>query len=422
MHRSHIVFLIENTSFLKDRRVRQEALTLRRNGYDVSVVCPGGTGPDAAAHEIIDNIAIYRYWQPWQGRDFLSYLLEYGWAMICTLLIVGWIWVREDFDVLHAANPPDLFWLVALPFVGVGKQFVYDEHDLCPELLHSRVGHSVALRELFLLLERCSYWLADLVVVTNQSAYESALARGAKSEKLCIVRNGPDLDYFIDVKPRSELKGGAEHLALYVGTMAPQDGAERILSAAHHIVHTRGRRDVRFALLGSGECVPDLKAMAKTLEIEPYIDFLGWIDGSDLLSYYATADVCLAPEPPVEFNQRSSFIKLTEYMCYGKVTVSFDLLESRRTLGGSGIFVERDDLALFGDSILAILDAPGLRQRMGEIGAERLRRSFHWGPCSKVLMDAYEKVIWNREPLHMEIAGHSGQSNCSPEHMDHFNR
>jgi glycosyltransferase involved in cell wall biosynthesis len=391
---------------------------MRQHGSCVSVVCPKGTEPDEATFEMVDGIAIYRYWQPWQGRDVLSYLLEYGWAMVCTFLIVSWIWIREDFDVLHAANPPDLFWLVALPFVTVGKQFVYDEHDLCPELLMSRIGEEAALRRLYLFLERCSYWLADLVIVTNRSAYESALARGADPERTCVVRNGPDLGYFAEAEPRPELKGGARFLALYVGTMGPQDGADRILQAVQHIVYTRGRRDVKFALVGNGECVADLRVMASTLQIEPYVDFCGWVDGSELFTYLSTADVCLSPEPPVEFNQRSSFIKLTEYMRYGKVTVSFDLLESRRTLGSSGIFVDEDDTALFGDSVLSILGAPKLRRELGEIAADRLGKFFHWGPCSKVLLNAYDRVIWNKEPLHANESGLAGSSAYQSQRFD----
>jgi glycosyltransferase involved in cell wall biosynthesis len=399
MRRSHVVFLIENTAFLRDRRVRQEAAALLQHGCSVSVVCPGGRVRDEPSFQIVDQIRVHQYWQPWQGKHICGYVLEYSWALVWTILIVCGIWTKEGFDVLHAANPPDLLWIVALPFKLIGKKFVYDQHDLCPELLESRLGDGSALRSLFLLMERCSYSLANLVIVTNQSAHEIALARGASPERTVVVRNGPDLDYFVKVEANPELRRGARYLALYVGTMAPQDGVERILRAVHHIVYDRGRTDVHFALVGNGECLADLQTLASALRVESYVTFCGWLDDPALFTYLSTADVCLAPEPPLEFNQRSSFIKLTEYMCYGKATVSFDLLESRRTLGDSGVFVEQDDLSKFGDGILSILDAPEIRAKKGQIASKRLRENFHWGLYSQALLAAYQKEIWDGRPI-----------------------
>jgi glycosyltransferase involved in cell wall biosynthesis len=353
----------------------------------------------------MDGVRIYRYWQPWQGRTVPGYLLEYGWAIVWSFAIVCWIWVKEDFDVLHAANPPDLFWLIALPFTLIGKQFVFDQHDLCPELLASRRIKAAHLRGILFYFERCSYKLAKLVIVTNRSAYEIALARGAKKERLCIVRNGPDLDSFVDIEACPALKGGARYMALYVGTIGPQDGVDRIVKAAHHIVHERARRDVRFAILGDGDSVKDLQTLSHALKVEAYVQFCGWLNGTEFLTYLSTADVCLAPEPPEEFNQLSSFIKLTDYMCYSKITISFDLLESRHTLGPAGIFVERDDTALFGDAVLHALDDPIRRHELGRIAGARLRRSFHWGISRKVLLNAYDAVIWNGAALSANDAG-----------------
>jgi len=403
--RSRIIFLIENMSFPRDRRVKQEAAALRQQGCDVSVISPRGATHDEHSFEVIDGVRVYRYWQPWQGRSIAGYLLEYGWAMMWSFIIVCWIWAKEDFDVLHAANPPDLFWLIALPFTLLGKQFVFDQHDLCPELLASRRIKAAHLKGFLFSLERRSYKLANLVIVTNQSAYEIALQRGARKESLCIVRNGPDLDSFADVEACPALKGWARYMALYIGTIGPQDGVDLIVRAAHHIVHDRARRDIRFAILGDGDCVKDLQVLTRALKVEPYVQFCGWLNGTEFLSYISTADVCLAPEPSDEFNQRSSFMKLAEYMCYSKVTISFDLPESRRTLGPAGIFVERDDAAHFGDAVLQALDDPERRHRLGRIAAARLRRSFHWGISRKVLLNAYEAVIWNRSALAANNAG-----------------
>jgi glycosyltransferase involved in cell wall biosynthesis len=398
MSLSRIIFLIENVSFPKDRRVRQEAAALVRNGYEVSVICPMGAKQDVTGFEVIDGVKVYRYWQPWQGRGLIGYLLEYGWAMMCTFALVLWIWMRDGFDVLHAANPPDLFFLIAAPFLLFRKKFVFDQHDLCPELLEAKIGRTAALSKLVLFLEHCSLRLADLVIVTNQSAHGIAIERGARRERVYIVRNGPDLDCFVPVPPNPALKGEAKYLALYVGTLAEQDGVDRVVKAAQHIVHERGRKDVKIAILGDGDCLVELRRQAQSLGVAPYINFAGWVGDSQLISYISTADVCMAPDPPQRINQLSTFIKIMEYMCYGKVTVSFDLLESRRTAGPTGIYVEKDDPALFGDALLEALDSPELRERLGRVARERVRTSLHWGLSRAVLLEAYEKIIRNGLP------------------------
>ena len=404
MRRPRIVFLVENMSFPRDRRVRQEAAALARFGCDVSVVCPVGKAQDSRLFEVIDNIRVYRYWQPWQGRSVPGYLLEYAWAMMWSFTLVLWIWIKDGFDVLHAANPPDLFCLIAAPFLLLKKRFVFDQHDLCPELLEAKIGKTAILGKISFFFERLSYKLADLVIVTNQSAYSVALLRGARPTKVCVVRNGPDLDTFVSAPTDCALKGGAHYLALYLGTLAEQDGVDRVVKAVRHIVHVRGRKDVRFAILGDGDCLIDLQRLARSFEVEPYIDFPGWVGDAQLLTYISTADVCLAPDPPEPINQLSTFIKIMEYMCYGKITVSFDLLESRRTAGPTGIYVERDDPALFGDAILKVVDDPALREELGKIAMERVRTELHWGLSRTVLLGAYERAVWRGLPLCVEHA------------------
>jgi glycosyltransferase involved in cell wall biosynthesis len=191
-------------------------------------------------------------------------------------------------------------------------------------------------------------------------------------------------------------------MALYIGTLAGQDGVDRVVRAAHHIVYQRGRKDVKFAILGDGDCLEALQRLAGALDVEAFVDFVGWVDDAKLLTYLSTADVCLAPDPPERVNQLSTFIKIMEYMCYGKVTVSFDLLESRRTADQAGIYVNKDDPDLFGDAILEILDAPALREKLGQVAKERVRNSLHWGLSRSVLLESYERVICNELPLECE--------------------
>ncbi len=409
MGRLRVVFLTENMSFPRDPRVRSEAYAVQQGGWEVSVICPRGAHDDTRLFEVIDGMKVYRYWQPWQGHGIFSYLLEYGWAMTWSFALICWIGATDGFEVLHAGNPPDLFCLIAFPFTVLGKQFVFDQHDLCPELLGSRLRRASHLRGLIYLFERWSYRLAKLVIVTNQSAYDLALSRGAQKGRLCIVRNGPDLESLADAEVRPALREGAKYLAVYAGHISPQDGVDRVVRAVHHIAHIRGRTDIKFAILGEGASVRGLQELTRSLGVEAFVRFCGWVKGADFHSYLATADVCLSPEQPEDFNQRSSFIKLTDYMSYGKVTICFDLLESRRTLGPAGIFVEHDDPALYGDAILRVIDDPACRRELGGIAAERLRSSFHWGLSRRVLLDAYETVIRKGSVLPADEAGLAGQ-------------
>jgi glycosyltransferase involved in cell wall biosynthesis len=391
---SRVIFLVENMSFPQDRRVRQEAEALAARGWKVSVICPRSGTHGNSGFEVLDNIKVYRYRQPFQGGGILGYVLEYGWAMLASFILVLSIWAKEGFDVLHAANPPDLFFLVSAPFLLFGKKFVYDQHDLCPELLTFKFQRATVLRSIVFFLERCSYRLANLVIVTNQSAYETARKRGGvQPERLCIVRNGPDLRYFNSITPCPELRDSAQYLVVYIGSIAEQDGVDTLVKAASHIIHTRRRTDVKFALLGDGDKLRELRDMVTVLGIGRYVSFTGWVGDSKLLKYISTADVCAAPDAPVPINQLSTFIKIMEYMSCGKVTVSFDLLESRRTAGTAAVFVCTHTPESFGEAILEILDDPIRRERLGQLALGRVRTCLHWGLSSEVLARAYEQVI-----------------------------
>src|SRR5262245_5365060 len=322
-----VVLVIENQSCPRDTRVRQEALTLVSAGLGVSVICPRGSTQDtSSAFEVVDGIPVYRYRQPWQGEGPLTYMLEYTGALLCTFFLLIWVWMRHGFDVLHTGTPPDLFFLIAAPFKLLGKKFVFDQHDLSPEMFEAKFGQKKFAYQLLLWLERLSYRLADLVIVTNHSFYRIALERGrVDPANLCVVRNGPDLDKFRPVPPQPDLKRGAAALAVYVGVMNRQDGVDRVIRAAEYIVNVRDRKDVRFALVGMGPCVDELRQLARSLGVEPYVDFAGWRVDKDLLAYLSTADICLVPDPPIKLNQLSTMIKVMEYMCCGKPIVSNDL-------------------------------------------------------------------------------------------------
>lgn len=389
----HVLFLIENVSILRDRRVRQESAALAAAGYEVAVVCPRlRSEPHPPA--VLNGVHICAYLQPWQGAGRLSYFLEYGWSLLATAFLVLFVWLRRGLDVVHAANPPDLFFLLAAPLQLLGKKFVYDQHDLSPDMLIAKFGSRARLlHKLLLFLERCSCRFADLVIVTNESFRRIATARGrCRPEKICVVRNDPDPLRFRCGASHPDLKGDAAFLAVYAGIMGTKTGLDRVVRAAHYIVHGRGRRDVRFALLGDGDCRPSLQKLACSLRLEHYVSFPGFLGDQELLAWLSTADVCLAPDPPIPVNQFCTAVKIMEYMSCGKPTVCFDLVEARHSARDAAVYVRQDDPVQFGNAILELLDDPRRRRRMGEAGLRRVRQELNWQRSRQQMLEAYRQL------------------------------
>ncbi len=385
-----VLFLIENVPIARDRRVRQEAAALAAAGCEISIICPR-LGTETGLPVLPTGTRIYSYLQLWQGAGLVSYGLEYGWSLLATWFLLMRVWLTRGFDILHAANPPDLFFLLAAPFRYLGKKFVYDQHDLSPEIFAAKFGgRPRLLHRLLLWLERCSYRFADLVIVTNQSFRALATNRGkCPPEQVVIVRNAPDLRHFSCGPARPELRQGASFLALYAGIMGSKAGVDRVIRAARHIVYGRGRKDIHFALLGDGDCRAALQQLAHFLEVEKYLSFPGFVGDQQLLAWLSTADVCLAPDPSIPVNQLCTSTKIMEYMSCGKPTICFDLAESRYSAGPSAMYVREDDAAELGDAILDLLDDPARRRRMGQIGLWRVRNELNWERSRRALLEAY---------------------------------
>ncbi len=402
--------LTENESFPWDRRIRLQAETLQSAGYQVSVICPKGEDQDFRSYEEIGGVHVYRYPFLREAKGgALGYLLEYGWALLCTLLLGLFVWMRDGVDIVHSANPPDLFFLFAWPLRLCGKKYVFDEHDLSPELYDSKFHrHDWMYRALFH-FQRWSYYAADLVISTNESYRAIARERGGLTERRqAVVRNGPP-DGFERVAVRPELKEGFPHMAVYLGVMGRQDGVDRVLHAAQRLL-ARGRHDLLFVLIGKGECWEALRVLAGKLHVTDIVRFPGRISDELLLEYLSTADVCLAPDPPDRMNQLSTMTKIMEYMACERPIVSFDLLETRRSAGESAVYVEKDDPAMFADALSTLVDNPKRRDSMGRLGRERVNQFVGWPHSAKALLEAYSRL---RPSLPLAVASEISHSNGS---------
>jgi len=388
-----VLILVENLTVPFDRRVWLECLTLKEEGYKISVICPKGEEYQKS-HEVIEGVSIYRYPTPPATGGVLSYFWEfvYCWLMTAGLAVV--VLLREGFDVIHACNPPDTFFLIARFYKLFGKKFLYDQHDLCPEVFQARFNSSGGfLHKGLLLLERLTYRTADVVISTNESYRAVALGRGGVDpSRVFVVRSAPAVDRFHPVEPIPELKNGREHLVAYLGVMAPQDGVDLLVKAADLIVHRFSREDVSFVLMGAGDCLGELKRMVSALGLEDYVTFTGRIPDSQVQEYLSTAEVCVSPDPKNDLNDKSTMNKILEYMAIGRPIVAFDLTEARVSAGDGALYAEPNSVEDFARRILELLDDPQLREQMGRKNRERLVNELAWDHTKKNLISAYRSL------------------------------
>lgn len=399
-HAPKVLMLVENRPAPDDARVWPEALALRDRGFQVSVISPKGAEAYRETHSCIDGIHIYRYDLP-TGDSATAYIAEYAIALVKTFGLSLWVWLRRGFDVVHTANPPDIFFTVGWFYRLFGKRFVFDQHDLSPELfevlfIEGRVPRKSAelLHKLLLCCEWCSYRAANLVIVTNQSIGRIAARRGGCSaQKVAVVRNGPDLRHMQPVAPDPQLKMGRRHLLAYLGVMGAQDGVAYAVHALESLVHRRGRRDVAMVLMGDGAQAPALRALVHELALEEYVRFTGWLPHDDIVRYLSVSDIGLSPDPHNVLNDASTMIKTMEYMALGKPLVAFDLTETRVTAQEAGLYATPNLAEDFANKIEALLDDEALRLRMGALGRKRIEDVLSWDHSTEHLLCAYERLL-----------------------------
>ena len=389
-----VLHLSENLTLPFDRRVWMELNALRAAGWEVSAICPmgdGGTEP----YEVLDGIHLWRYPAPPATSGFVSYAWEFLYCWLQTARLTLLVSARRGFDVIHTANPPDLFWAIALPFKAAGVKFVFDHHDLCPELYLSRFGERKAgslPHRMLQWLERMQFRTADLVVSTNESYRQVAIARGGKRpEQVRVVRSGPSRKRFGTIRePEAALKRGRPFLVAYLGVMAPQDGVDHLVRAAKVLVKDRGRRDVAFTFIGAGDSYEDLKSLVRELGLEEDCEFTGRIPDADVERILATADVCVSPDPKNPLNDVSTMNKVLEYMACAKPVVCYDLREHRYSAADGALYAAADDVEDLATKIEQLLSDPDLRARMGAYNRERFLSQLAWEHNAGELLKAYE--------------------------------
>jgi glycosyltransferase involved in cell wall biosynthesis len=395
---TRVLMLLENTSYPHDYRVLREARALTTAGYQVTVICPAV--PGQLRHEILDGVRVYRFPRAPDVNGFLGYLCEYGYSMLMTFLTSLLVFLREGFDIVHAHSPPDTFVFIAVCYKLLGKRFVYDHHDLSPELYYARFGGSGyrLVYDTLVLFEKFSCRLADHVITTNQSYKTVEMQRGhVPEERITIVRNGPDLNSLRSVDTDPDLRQKGKTTICYVGVMGVQDGVDYLLRALHHLVYNMGRTNIFCFLVGRGDAVPSLRSLTEQLGLSDCVLFTGWVDKAQVARYISAADICVAPEPSNSYNDRSTAIKVMEYMSFGKPIVAFDLPEHRVTAQDAAVYAHRNDERDFAQQIAVLMDDRERGQKMGQIGRERIESGLAWQYQKKHLLEAYQAVKGAKE-------------------------
>lgn len=405
-----VVMLVEN-EFPRDTRVRNEAFTLAAAGLHVSVIALRGKGE--VPREVVNGVSVYRiprltlFKKLPQGqrsplvalanrvRILVGYISEYLYFTIGCLAVSCRIAIQEGIDVIHAHNPPDTLFIVGAFHKLFGRKYVFDHHDLSPELYRSRyTTPSGVITSGLAFCERASVKVADVLIATNESYRAIDIARnGIAPDRVFIVRNGPDLMRVRLTAPDAALRARARVILGYLGAMNPQDGVDYLLRALHHLRHTLDRRDFHCILIGDGDSFEELTQLAHQLRLEDCVTFTGFIPDDDMVRYLSTVDICLDPNPSSPLNDVSTWIKVMEYMALGKPVVSFDLRETRFSAGDAAAYVPPNDEAAFARTVAELMDDPARRARMAEVGKARVEDELGWHVTSQNLLRAYESLV-----------------------------
>lgn len=404
-----ILMIVENP-YPQDTRVRNEATKLTEAGYKVSVIAK--KYPNQNSTETLSGINIYRI--PWfkvfdktieKQNQLLSliyrvgtkigYIVEYLYYTFATFLYSFYIFVKEGFDVIHIHNPPNTLFVVGLFFRILGKKFVFDHHDLSPELFLSRYNVKDGLiYKILMIEERLCLRSANIVIATNESYKAIDIKRGNKKpENIFIVRNGPDLKKFKALSLDKIFKIEGKKLLVYIGEMGPQDGVDYLLKSLHVLVNDQSRKDFYCVIIGKGDAVPDLIKLKDKLLLDEFVRFTGHIPFEELLRFLFSADICLDPNPSNPLNDQSTWIKIMEYMSLGKPIVSFELKETKFSAQKAALYAIPNDIYDYAKKIAKLMDNPMLRSEMGTFGKNRVETQLSWDVVSEDLLQAYKKLL-----------------------------
>jgi glycosyltransferase involved in cell wall biosynthesis len=389
-----VLIIVENLPVPFDRRVWCEATSLQKAGYTVSVICPKGRGYDKS-YELLDGIHVYRHPMPLEARGIAAYFIEYPTALFWEFVLslkVAW---QHGFDVIHGCNPPDLIFLIGLFYrVFGGKQFVFDHHDVNPELYEAKFNRRDIFWKLLRFLEFLTFKTASISIATNESYRDIALDRGRmRPDRVFIVRSGPNLERVRSRAPDLAWNNGRRFSVGYIGVIGQSEGIDLLLQAIHEIVRVRGRTDIQFNIAGTGPAWTSIETMCRDMQLTDFVTLTGSIDDERLFTMLSTADVCVNPDRVTAMNDISTMNKIMEYMALGKPIVQFDVREGRRSALEASLYAKKNDAIDFASKIIELIDDPARRETMGRIGKDRAVNALSWNFEEPKLLAAYDTLF-----------------------------
>jgi glycosyltransferase involved in cell wall biosynthesis len=394
--RRRVLIIVQNLPVPFDRRVWLEATTLAATGYAVSVICPKMKGW-TAGHEVIEDVEIFRYPLPIEADGKLGFVAEFIWCFaMAALLSLRVALFGRGFDVLHACNPPEIYWPLGAFWRLFGKIFLFDHHDLSPEMFAAKFGcDDGALHRALLFLERMTFRVAQVVITTNESHKALAIARGGKRpEEVHIVRSGPDLGRFkVCARDAPHWSQGKRFLLAYVGEICKQDGVDHLVRAMKLLRDEFSRDDVHCVFMGGGPYQPAVARYATEIGIAECCTFTGRVSDQTLCEVLSSVDIGVDPDPKTPWSDKSTMNKVVEYMFFGLPVVAYDLHETRVSAGEAGLYADANDERALAQAICGLLDDAPARQRMAHAGRTRVQEKLAWTYSVPALLAAYEQAF-----------------------------
>lgn len=389
-----VLIIVENLPVPFDRRVWQEAKSLKNAGAEVTIICPTSKRHNEK-YEILDGIRIYRHRLPIEANSAWGFILEYASAILQEAILSWIVRIKHGFDVIHVCNPPDLLFIPALPHILTGKKLLFDHHDLSPELFHVKFGKRGPFWKLLILAEKITFNLASVVISTNESYRDIAISRGKKKpEDVFVVRSGPNLDDLPEMHLQKEKSLTNQPVNVgYVGVIGTQDGVSTILMAAHWIKANRPNLNLVFTIIGDGPAKVKLEKLHNQLNLSDIVKFTGYLSGGALHEEMRQIDIGVCPDPKDEYSDKCTTNKLMEYMAFSIPTVQFDLKEGRYTCGDCSLYAEPDNLEHFIGQILKLASDQNLRAELGIMGRQRIERELAWSFEEPKLINAYQRLL-----------------------------
>jgi len=387
--KKNALLIVQNNSFPFDKRVYREATSLKENGYNVFVICPR-SNHDKEKELVYEEIHIKRYKDYLAKGGVVSYLLEYASSVLKIFFLFLASVIKNKIDVVHVANPPDFFWPIALTCKLFGIKFIYDQHDLSPEMSMVKFQNRI-LKKLLMLNEKLTVKFADAIIVVNNNFKERLITEwGTDRNKITVVYNGPHESFRVIQNDAMSDKYKNKKVILYIGLMTVNDNIEVIVNAANELINNRNKKDLHFVLIGDGDVRKKMEELAASYSITKNIEFTGIVNHDMVRKFLNVAEVCIAPDLPNGLNEYLTLVKVLEYMKTSKAFVAFKLKETMDFANGAGLYA--DDEADFASKIIYLLENPDVSATMGALGSKIINDNYLWSHSEEKLLNLYKSL------------------------------